>query len=222
MSDPWPPRPSDEDGRRPPADDWSAQTGDVEPADSGSPRSSANRRALGIAFAAVVLLLAMAALAAGPAVAPGSPTFPPVGASTAPAGAPAASTRAALMAALAAQGLQLEDVVSPYRPAEGPRVAGAARMVVRVIIPDDPEHGRIAIYEFVTPNDAFVAATEQAAYVSSGVGRVQFPTDARFTIRTVGSTVVFFAWTPASSPDRWNERIAETLATVGFEVVVPS
>ncbi len=197
--------------------------GAVEVPDSPDPaRPSANRRALTIALGTVVVLLIAAALAAGPVAAPGTPTFPPVGASAAPAGAGAAAARSAVAAALAAVGLQTEDVLAPHRPAEAARLAAAPRLVVRATLPDDPDHGRIVIYEFVTPNDASVAAGDQAAYIASGVGRVQFPPDTRFIIRVVDSAVVFFAWSPEGSPDPRTSRIAEALATLGLQVVVPN
>lgn len=230
MSDPWPPRPPGEEAPRRPAADAGSGTprspapagSEVSPGEDEAPIPSANRRALAIALGMVALLIVVAALAAGPVAAPGSPTFPPVGATSAPARAGAAATRSAVAAALAGVGLQAEDVLAPYRPAEGPRLAAAPRIVVRATLPDDPDHGRIVIYEFVTPNDASVAAGDQAAYLASGVGRVQFPPDTRFTIRVVDSTVVFFAWSPGSSLDPRTSQIAEALATLGLEVVVPN
>ena len=249
MSDQWPPRPP-QDAEPPRRDRGSTEraetkelpkapavgTGpsarardqelgsDPAPSDDGAgDRPSANRKALVITLASVVALLLIAALASGRVAAPGAPTFPPVGATTAPAGPAAASTRAALADALSAQGLQVEDVVTAYRPAEAPRVAVAPRLVVRVIVPSDPDHGRILIYEFRDTGDATVAAQEQAAYVSSGVGRVQFPPQTQFTLRVVGSTVVFHAFSTADVPDPERAAAIETaLAGLGFEVPVPN
>lgn len=191
--------------------------------DGGDDRPSANRKALVITLASVVALLLIVALASGRVAAPGAPTFPPVGATTAPAGPAAASTRTALADAFAAQGLQLEDVVTAYRPAEAPRVALAPRLVVRVIVPADPDHGRILIYEFRDAGAATVAAREQASYVSSGVGRVQFPPQTQFTLRVVGSTVLFYAFSTEDVPDPERATaIATALAGLGFEVPVPN
>ena len=238
MSDQWPPRPPDDTeqprrGRIPPVPAPSARaqspTDDVAgyaatsgPADVPEP-TSRNRRALVVTVAVVIALLAIAALASGRVTAPGAPTFPPAGATTGPAGAAAAATKAVLADALAGQGLQLEDIPSPYRPAEAPRLATAPRLVVRVVIPTDPDHGRLVIYEFRDTGSATVAAQEQASYVSSGVGRVQFPPQTQFTLRVVGSTVVFFPYSTVDVPDPERATaIAAALANLGFEVPVPN
>ena len=248
MSDQWPPRPPqdaepprrdrDVPGRGETRDPRSvppaaatragadAQELETDPGaydDGADARPSANRKALVITVALVGALLLIVALASGRVAAPGAPTFPPIGSTTAPAGPAAASTRAALADALGAQGLQIEDVVTAYRPAEAARVAVAPRLVVRVIVPADPDHGRILIYEFRDTGAATVAAQEQAAYVSSGVGRVQFPPQTQFTLRVVGSTVVFYAYSTADVPDPESASgIAAALAGLGFEVPVPN
>ena len=74
---------------------------------------------------------------------------------------------------------------------------------------------------FVDPASARQAAREQAAYVASPVGRVQFPTGTQFTIRQFGSAVVFFSEVPGSSPDDQAPDVAEALRSVGEEVEVP-
>jgi hypothetical protein len=185
---------------------------------------SANRRALAIAVAVVVfVLLIAAAVLGGGGGSPGSPTFPPVGATTRPAGAAAASTQAAIAEALSGVNLQLEVFASPYRPAESASLSTAPRLVVRAVIPDDPNHGLIVIYEFLSTADATSAAQEQASYVASGVGRVQFTPDTQFTIRVVGSTVVFYDWATANSPDEAKAKAVSTaLETLGFGVPVPA
>jgi hypothetical protein len=95
--------------------------------------------------------------------------------------------------------------------------------VIRAIIPGDPDHGRIVIYEFLSTADATTAAQEQASYVASGVGRVQFTPDTQFTLRVDGSTVVFYSWAAANSPDPTRAAaVATALGTVGFKVDVPS
>jgi hypothetical protein len=149
-------------------------------------------------------------------------TYPPIGATTPPAGGAAVQARQTLSSALAAAGYQLTDSTQPYRPAEGARLASAARTVLQVPLASDPDHGRLVVYELTTPADAQSAAQDQAAYVASGIGRVQFPPDTRFVLRVVGSTVVFFAWSAESSgdPDALAD-IADALATVGIEVPIP-
>jgi hypothetical protein len=190
---------------------------------SGERLPSANRRALAIAILVVVVLLIIGAAFAGKVAAPGNQTFPPVGASTGPAGDAAQGTRASIAAALGAANLQVEDVQTAYRPAESPRLAAAARLVIRAVIPDDPDHGRIVIYEFPNSADATAAAQEQATYLASGVGRVQFPTDTQFTLRVVGATVVFYDWSAANSHDPTRAAVVSTaLETLGFPVAVPS
>ncbi len=238
MSDQWPPRPPDDAeqprrGRGPSvpapvsharsaADAGTDDAATSGPVDEGEP-TSRNRRALVLTVAGVVALLAVAALASGRAAAPGAPTFPPAGATTGPAGAAAAATKSALVDALVGQSLQLEDILSDYRPAEAPRLAAAPRIVVRVVIPTDPDHGRLVIYEFRDTGTATVAAQEQASYVSSGVGRVQFPPQTQFTLRVVGSTVVFYPYATADVPDPERATaIAAALANLGFEVPVPN
>lgn len=185
-------------------------------------RPSSTRRALAIAVIAVLLLVAVLALIGGAATPPGSPTFPPAGATAGPAGSSAAATRSQVARALAAQGLQSEDPIQPYRPAEGPRFATAGRVVLRAILPDDPGHGYVVIYEFDSPAAALAAAQEQAAYVTSGVGLVQFAPDSRFVLRVVGPTAVFFTWSPANSPDARVETIPAALETIGSGVPIPN
>ncbi|MBI2762914.1 MAG: hypothetical protein HYX54_04065 [Chloroflexi bacterium] len=170
----------------------------------------------------VAILLIFSGILAGKVAAPGAPTFPPVGASTSPAGAVAQATRAGVVTALSAANLQVEDILAPYRPAEAPRLAAAPRLVVRAVIPADPDHGRIVIYEFRSTADATTAAQEQAAYIASGVGRVQFPTGTQFVLRVVGPTVVFYAWSGSGVPDPTRAAaIATALETQGFGVPIP-
>lgn len=185
----------------------------------GGPRS-ADRRALGVAAVAILVVIVIGALVGG-TTPPGGATFPPVGATPGNVGSAAAVTRGEVTRALAAQGLQVEDLARPYRPAEAPAFATAPRIVVRVILPDDPDHGEVVIYEFADPPTASAAAEAQAAYIASGVGRVQFPTESRFVIRVVGSTAVFFTWSPAGAPDPRTASVAAALETLGVGVAVP-
>jgi hypothetical protein len=216
MSGDWPPKPPGEPGE-------GAGPNRVQPPPSEfdfAPRAP-NRRALGVAIVVVAGLLVIVALVGG-AQPPGSATFPPAGATTGPAGGVTAATRGDVIRALSAQGLQAEDAAAPYRPAEASAFATAPRIVVRAILPDDPDHGLIVIYEFESPVAANAAAEEQAAYIASGVGRVQFPPDSRYVIRVVGSTAVFFTWSPATSPDARTASIGTALETIGSGVPVPN
>jgi hypothetical protein len=218
MSDDWPPKPPTAPGETAGPD-----LAELPPRrfDSAPRAGAPNRRALGIATVVVLALIVVAALVGGGQT-PGSATFPPAGATSGPAGGVAAATRGDVIRALSGQGLQAEDTAAPYRPAEAPGLATAPRIVVRAILPDDPDHGLIVIYELSSPAAANAAAEEEAAYIASGVGRVQFPNDARFVIRVVGSTVVFFTWSPANSPDARTAAIGTALETLGSGIEVPS
>ncbi|MBF8290024.1 MAG: hypothetical protein HW391_992 [Chloroflexi bacterium] len=189
---------------------------------SGAAAASPNRRALRLALLVVLGVLVFGALASGRAVPPGSATFPPVGTTTGPAGGAAALTKGDVTRALAAQGVPSEDGTGSYRPAEAPAFATAPRILLRAILPADPDRGLILIYEFASPAAALAAAEEQAAYIASGVGRVQFATDAQFIVRVVGSTAAFFSWSPSNSPDPGTASIVAALRTLGIEVPVPN
>jgi hypothetical protein len=146
---------------------------------------------------------------------------PTVGPSTGTTAA-VSQTRAALAAALAAKSLQLGDPKVPFRPPESARLAVAPRAVYQVVLPADPGHGFVSVYEFPDAAAAATAGKEQADYVASGPGRVQFPLDARFVIRQLGTTIVFYAWSPGSSPGPRTADIQAALETLGTGIAVPS
>jgi hypothetical protein len=150
-------------------------------------------------------------------------TFPPeiAGPSAATTGAVTA-TKAAVAAALGTARLQVRDPQVPFRPPEAPRFAAAPRAVVQAVLPDDAQHGFISIYEFADASAALDAGREQADYIASGPGRVQFPPDSRFVIRQLGPTVVFFSWSPGSVTDARTGDIQQALETVGQGIAVPS
>jgi hypothetical protein len=130
-------------------------------------------------------------------------------------------TRSALVAALGAEHLVLQDVATPYREAEAPLLANAARAVYQVILPDDPDKGYIIVYEFLDPGRAAEAAAEQQRYLETGPGKVQTPLGTVHVIRGVGTTVVTYSWLPeaANDPDAPGiQRALETLG-VGYPVV---
>jgi hypothetical protein len=132
-----------------------------------------------------------------------------------------AETRAAIATSLGTKGLQLDEPKVPFRPPESARLAVAARGVYQVLLPDDPNHGFISVYEFPDVSSAATAGQEEADYVGSGPGRVQFPVDTRFVIRQVGTTIVFYTWSPANSPDPRAADIQAALETLGTAIAVP-
>jgi hypothetical protein len=150
-------------------------------------------------------------------------TFPPqsFGPSGASTGA-AASTRAAISQALGVRRLQLRDAQVAIRPPESPLLAVASRLVVQAVVPNDPTHGFISIYEFPDAAAAAQAGSEQASYVASGPGRVQFTADTRFVIRQLGPTIVFFTWAPGGTSDARAMDIQQSLETIGVGIAVPS
>jgi hypothetical protein len=137
-----------------------------------------------------------------------------------PAGAGAAATVEAVIGALGKQRLQAAEAQRPYRPGESPTISRAPRTVLQAVLPDDPEHGYIVVYDLATNDRAAQAAREFATYLATGPGRIQFPTDTRFTLRLVGSTLVFFDWSPANWPDPRSAQIQTALETLGTAVPV--
>ena len=170
-----------------------------------------------VAVALVAGLVAGCRLPSG-----GQVTFPPVGATPAPAGGSTALARAGVAAALGVEGLELIDAVAAYRPPEGAVFAAAPRTVVQVVLPDDPTHGYIVLYSLPTPAAALAAAQDQATYIASGPGHVLFVPGSQFSLRVLGSVAIFFAWSPDASPDARTPSIALALSQVGDEVAIPS
>lgn len=147
---------------------------------------------------------------------------PVVPASSQPVLSPAvAQTRAAIVQALGEVGLILDQPQIPHRPAEAALVAGAPRTVFQAVLPDDPGHGFIVVYELPSVPEAAAAAEQQAVFVASGPGRVQFPPDAQFVIRRLGTTVVFHAYSRENSTDRRAADVVVALQRLGDEVPIP-
>lgn len=168
-----------------------------------------------------VALLAVAAMLAGCGLAASRVSIPPQASSAASAYPPTvADTRRLVVDALARDGLVLADAVQPFRPPESPSLVAAPRGVFQVVLPDDPNHGYIVVYAFRDAAAAAAAGQEQAAYVGSGPGRIQFPPDAQLVIRQVDTTLVFYSWSPANSTDSRAPAIATDLATVGLGVPI--
>ena len=131
-----------------------------------------------------------------------------------------AATAAAVGRALSGVGLQSTPAQLAFRPAESPRLTVAPRTVVQAVLPNDQSHGMIVIYDFPDPAAARAAGTEMAAYLQSGFGRIQFLPDATHTLRQVGSTLVFFSWSPANSPDPHTADIETALQGLGTEIPI--
>jgi hypothetical protein len=165
-------------------------------------------------------LVAAIAMVAAACAGTSRATFPPIGSTPQPAGDATVATAQAVTGALAATDLQAAVANRAYRPPEGPLLAAAPRTVLQAALPDDPDHGFIVIYELASAAEAAVAANDQAAYVASGIGRVQFTPDAHFVLRVVGSTVVFSWWSPGAVTDAHAGSIEQALETVGVGVAV--
>jgi hypothetical protein len=149
-------------------------------------------------------------------------TFPPPSVGPAATVSPAVlQVRALIASTLAPIQIQLADAKNPYRPGESARVAAAPRAVYQAVLPADPEGGQIVVYEFRDAGAAVDAGNELAGYLGTGAGRIQFPDDARWTIRQVGTTLIFYTWAPSTSPDPGSPRIADALATLGIGFTPP-
>lgn len=172
-------------------------------------------------FGRVSLIALLVAATAGCGSGSSRPTFPPVGSTPGPVGAATSGARAAVTAALAVEGLQVVDATVPYRPAEGALFAAAPRSVIQVTLPQDPTHGFVVLYALESPQAAFAAATDQASYLATGPGRIQFPPDTRFSLRVLDSTAIFFSWS-ADSPDPGSAAVDLALSQIGIDVPIPS
>ena len=175
------------------------------------------RIAMALGLGATVLLAAC-----GTTEAPvGSPTVESVGPGRTV--SPAVNqTRIELVRALGDHNLVLTDTQAPVRPPEASLLAAAPRAVYQVILPKDPSHGYIVVYEFPDPARAAAAAAQQQAYLATGPARVQTPLGTVSIIRQVGSTVVFYDWLPAGSPDDSAPGIQAALETLGVGFPVAS
>jgi hypothetical protein len=170
----------------------------------------------------LAVVLVFAAVATSGCAGPTRATFPPLGSTPAPVGDAAAATTRQVIGALAAAGLQAAESNRPFRPPEGPLLAATPRTVLEVPLPDDPDPGWIIVYAAGSEDQAGRAAKDQAGYIASGPGRAMFVNGTRFVLQIVGSTVVWFSWSPESSPDKRTATIAQTLAAIGTGIDIPS
>ena len=162
-----------------------------------------------------MVAVAIAATAGACASEPRTTYLPPGG----PAGDLTNATEALVIAALGGVGLPAAESAQPYRPPEGALLANAPRTVIQATLPEDPGHGFVVIYALQSPQAADAAAREQAGFVASNRGGA-FPRTSRFSLRVVGSTVVFFWWVPETVIDPKTALIEEALLAVGSEVPV--
>lgn len=178
-------------------------------------------RVIQLALRAAAVALVVAALAGCMPSGDGTPrpTTTPIPAPTL--SAAVGPTIASVTQALGGVGIQVQAAQVPYRPAEATPLAAAPRWTLQALLANEPTHGFITIYELPDAAAAQAAAEAQAAYVASGPGRVQFPSDAQFSIRRLGSTIIFYSWSPGSSTDPRAAGIIEALGDLGSEIVVP-
>ena len=180
------------------------------------------RRGPGRALLSVLLpillpmLLAGCGIAANGALQPTVPPTPQVSLS-----ATLQVCRTDLVTTLSAAGFNLVQPSSPVRPGESQILTGAPRTVGQVQLPGDPDHGFIVLYGFPDPASAYAAAQQQAAYIGSGEGRIQFVPDSKFTLRQNGSCVLFYSWSPSASTDPRSPAIDTALQAFGVAISIP-
>ncbi|HEY8437506.1 MAG TPA: hypothetical protein VIK65_02730 [Candidatus Limnocylindrales bacterium] len=172
--------------------------------------------ALTVALTAVVGACGIGA-AGSPAALPVESVGP-----AATAGAAAAQTRGAIAAALGTVAVQFGDATRPYRPAESARLRDAPRAVYQVVLPDQPDAGFVVVYEFPDGASAVDAGNEEAGYLGTGNGRVQFPPGTQHVIRALGPTLILYSWLPNASSDPTAGKVAAALRTLGIGFTVPS
>ena len=169
------------------------------------------RRRLRVAAAGLAVAAALAACGGATTTS----TFPPLGYTPAPVGDATDATVQQVIAAVASSGLQAGVSDRPYRPPEGPLLAAAPRTVVQVQLPDDPDHGFIVIYALGSPAAAVAAASDTAAYLARNPGGILPVTGTHLVLRVVGSTVIYFKWSPDNAPDARTHLIEDSLSTLG-------
>ena len=171
---------------------------------------------IGVLLAAVVVAGCWGAGLQPPAVPTGVTPSPSVSAAL-------ETTRIQLEGALRAGGISLVPATDLYRPAESAALATAPRVVVVATLPDDPEQGRIVVYDLGDPQRAYDAAHGMADYLATGPGRVQLPPDARVSLRLLGQTVILTVWSPSRAADpAAGERMLTILQGIGETVPIPA
>jgi hypothetical protein len=155
---------------------------------------------------AAVLIVAVQALGLG--VSGAVATMPPTGAA-------AQLTHDLVVQTLQGAAFQVQDPQTPYRPAESASLINVPRRLVQAVLPSDPKGGYVVIYELPSAGEADRVGRDLAAYLGGGTGAIQYPRDARFVIRRLGPTLVFFPWSPSVSPDPRVAELAAALETIG-------
>lgn len=133
----------------------------------------------------------------------------------APAGSAAALTSDRVMLALQDAGLQVQQPNTDFRTSETPTLLATPRRVLQAVVPADPSHGYIVIYEFPDANAADAAGREYSAFLRSGTGAIGFPRDEQFVLRRMGNTLIFFPWSPSVSPDPSIAQVSSVLGGLG-------
>jgi hypothetical protein len=135
-----------------------------------------------------------------------------------PAGAAAQRTAGRVRTALEAASFQVREPQVPFRPGESPGLVDVPRSLLQAILPGDPDGGYVVIYELPGNTEAETAGRDFTAWLAGGTGAIQYPRDAQFVIRRVGSTLVFFPWSPTTSTDPRTAEMAATLETLGLSI----
>jgi len=125
-------------------------------------------------------------------------------------------TRAAIAIALGERRLTLLDTQAPFRPSEAPLLATAPRAIYQAWMPQDPDRGLIAVYEFPDEQRASAAAAEQQQWLATGPGRVQSPEGTVHVIRGLGATVIVYDWLPGAAIDATAPDIQAALESIGI------
>ncbi|HEY7131032.1 MAG TPA: hypothetical protein VH440_02215 [Candidatus Limnocylindrales bacterium] len=180
-------------------------------------RQTSRRAGIPVAVGCVILL---AGCGLGAAASPASLAPESIG-PAATAGAAAAQTRGLIAQALQSVAVQFGDATRPYRPAESARLRDAPRAVYQVVLPDQPDAGYVVVYEFPDSASAVDAGNEQAGYLGTGNGKVQFPFGTQHVLRQVGSTLLLYSWLPSASSDPTAGKVADALNTIGVGFSVP-
>ncbi len=128
--------------------------------------------------------------------------------------------RIQIESALKLRELAVIEPSEPYRPGESPALAAAPRVVLQAVLPDAPNSGFIVVYDLPTAGAAYAAAIQMGAYLESGQGRIQFPPDARYVLRQLGSSVIFLAWSPSTVTDPRIDEVAAALETLGTGIPI--
>jgi hypothetical protein len=175
---------------------------------SGPPIWFAAFAAVGLLAGVVIIVLQVLGIGVNVVV-------PGVNASVAPAGTAAALSHDRVALALQDAGFVVQDPNVAYRPGETPTLLGTPRRLIQAVIPADPTHGYVIVYEFADANAADAAGKEFDAWLHSGTGGIGYPRDSQFVIRRMGQTLIFFTYSPSVSPDPDVAKLAATLGALG-------